>query len=597
MAAINDRLVLLLLGSVFCIVQSSDEKFETSAKCAQSDLDGLLSFKSLIVEDRSEILKSWSGDACCAAWEGVECDSKTNRVVKLELQNRAEWNETIVMRGTLSPSLAKLEFLEVLVVNGFREIKGSIPSSIGNLRRLKQLYLENNKLTGIIPPSIGKLTQLQTLSLNGNRFVGPIPDGIGELRQLIQINLAKNRLNGSIPVTVQNLPSLQFFDLNDNLISGPLPPFLGSLQSLTFLDFSRNNLSGKIPAALGNLSNAMTLSLAGNQLTGKIPSTLARLASLSSLSLNENFLDGTIPESLSNMSKLWYMNLSRNFLSDPLPASLANASALLSLDLSHNKFNLGRIPAWIASKEMTDVHLAGCGIAGRLADWKPSATSMFTSIDLSDNSLTGEIGAVFANMSRLERIFLSNNYLKSNLSEMSFPEVIGAVDLHSNQLYGSIRKILYDISGACSSPGGCLDYLDLSDNLISGTIPDLVDGERRLKFLDLSNNALSGSIPWSILMLSSVRRLDLSGNRLEGKVPASIGRLRELAWLDLSRNGFTGGLPVELLGLNNLKHVNFRYNHLCGEIPQGKTLTVFPVSAFLHNDCLCGTPLALCKKA
>ncbi|GLJ40876.1 hypothetical protein SUGI_0845600 [Cryptomeria japonica] len=560
-----------------------------------NDLDGLLSFKSLIVEDKSEVLKSWNGGACCAGWEGVECDYRTSRVVKVELQNRAEWNETVVMRGTLSPSLAKLEFLEVLVVNGFREIKGGIPFSIGKLTRLKQLYLENNKLTGVIPPSIGNLTQLQTLSLNGNRLGGEIPKEIGKLRQLIQLNLAKNRLTGPIPASVQKLRSLQFLDFNENLLSGSLPPFIGSLQSLTFVDFSGNNLTGEIPQTLGNLSNALTLSLAQNKLTGKIPSSLARLGSLSSLSLNDNFLEGTIPESLCNMSKLWYLNLSRNSLSDPLPASLANSTALLSLDLSHNKFNLGRIPDWISAKEMTDVHLAGCGIAGRLSDWKPSMTSMFTSIDLSDNILTGEIGGVFANMSRLERILLSNNYLKSNLSEMSFPQVIGTVDLHSNQLYGSFRKILDDISGACSSPGGCLDYLDLSDNLISGSIPDLVDGERRVKDLILSNNQLSGSIPPSINMLKSVRRLDLSGNRLEGKVPASIGDLRELKWLDLSRNGFSGRIPAEILGLNKLKHINFRYNHFCGQIPQGKVLSVFPAAPFLHNDCLCGQPLAACK--
>ncbi|KAH9326336.1 hypothetical protein KI387_006514, partial [Taxus chinensis] len=98
-------------------------------------------------------------------------------------------------------------------------------------------------------------------------------------------------------------------------------------------------------------------------------------------------------------------------------------------------------------------------------------------------------------------------------------------------------------------------------------------------------------------MLSSVRRLDLSGNRLEGKVPTRIGRLGGLAWLDLSRNGLTGGFPVEILGLNKLKHVNLRYNHLCGEIPQGETLTVLPAYDFLHNDCLCGTPFAVCMAA
>lgn len=573
----------------------SDEDVEMDGKCAEEDLAALVNFKFHIVEDKSAIFNSWSGNHCCAGWEGVECDLQNGRVVKLELQNHATGNDTMYMRGTLSPSLGKLAFLQVLVINGFKEIQGTIPATIGNLSQLKQLYLENNKLSGLIPLSMGKLSLLETLSLNGNRLTGQIPESMGKLQRLIQLNLAKNRLTGTIPASIQNLGSLQFLDLNDNLLSGPVPAFLGSFRNVTFLDLSSNALTGTIPSALGNLSNVGELSLARNKLTGPIPSSLGRLSSLSSLSLNDNFLQGMIPEAFSNISRLWYLNLSRNLLSDPLPPSLANASALLSLDLSYNKLNLGRIPDWITRKEMSDVHLAGCGIGGRLSDWKPTATSMITSIDFSDNHLMGEIGDIFKNMSQLEKIFLSNNYLKSNLSEASFPELIGTVDLHSNQLYGSIKKILYDLSGACSSPGGCLDFLDLSNNLISGSIPEL-DGERRVKWMDLSNNMLSGSIPASISMLTSVKHLDLSKNHLEGKLPKNLGGLSELTWLDLSRNGFSGGLPVEMLGLKNLQHVNFRYNHLCGEIPQGKALTVFPAAAFAQNDCLCGSPLPVCRK-
>lgn len=585
---------IVLLFFISC-VYSADEDVEMDGKCVEADLAALVSFKFHIVEDKSEIFNSWSGNHCCAGWEGVECDFQNGRVVKLELQNHESSNDTMYMRGTLSPSLGNLAFLQVLVINGFKEIEGSIPATIGNLSHLKQLYLENNKLSGLIPPSIGKLSLLETLSLNGNRLSGRIPDSMGNLQRLIQLNLAKNRLSGTIPPSIKNLGSLLFLDLSDNLLSGPVPAFLGSFRNITFLDLSTNALTGAIPAALGNLSSVLELSLARNQLTGPVPSSLGRLSSLSSLSLNDNFLQGTIPEALSNISKLWYLNLSRNLFSDPLPPSLANASALLSLDLSYNKLNLGRIPDWITRKEMSDVHLAGCGISGRLSDWKPTATSMYSSIDFSDNNLTGEIGDIFKNMSQLEKIFLSNNYLKSNLSEASFPELIGTVDLHSNQLYGSIKNILYDISGACSSPGGCLDFLDLSNNLISGSIPEL-DGERRVKWMDLSNNMLTGSIPASISMLTSVKHLDISKNHLGGKLPQSLGQLSELTWLDLSRNGFSGGLPAEMLGLKKLQHVNFRYNHLCGEIPQGKPLNIFPAAAFAQNDCLCGSPLPVCRK-
>lgn len=94
-----------------------------------------------------EVPKSWNEESCCIGWDGMECDYRTNHVVKVELgKKRIEWNETIVMHKTMSPSLTKLEFLEVLTYS-------------------KQLYLENIKLAGIIPLSLGNLHQFQTLSL------------------------------------------------------------------------------------------------------------------------------------------------------------------------------------------------------------------------------------------------------------------------------------------------------------------------------------------------------------------------------------------------------------------------------------------------
>ncbi|MFS8027925.1 putative leucine-rich repeat domain superfamily [Helianthus anomalus] len=48
--------------------------------------------------------------------------------------------------------------------------------------------------------------------------------------------------------------------------------------------------------------------------------------------------------------------------------------------------------------------------------------------------------------------------------------------------------------------------------------------------------------------------------------------------------------------IEKLKHVNFRTNKLCGEIPQGRPLNIFPSAAYAHNLCLCGKPLPPCKQ-
>jgi len=87
-------------------------------------------------------------------------------------------------------------------------------------------------------------------------------------------------------------------------------------------------------------------------------------------------------------------------------------------------------------------------------------------------------------------------------------------------------------------------------------------------------------------MLKKIECLDFSRNRMVDKIPRPMGELKALRWLDLSWNGFKGKIPRHMLGL---KHMNLRNNRLCGQIPQAKPLTVFPASAYAHNDCLCGS--------
>lgn len=590
-------LLLVLAISMAALIASEDDESPVAA-CFLKDKEALQSFKAAIPEDTTGTLITWTPDTdCCGGgWAGVQCDAKSGRVTQVVLQNPEETNDTMYMRGTVSPSLGNLKSLQILIISGLKQITGTIPGSLSDLSWLTQLYIENNQVTGSIPPALGRLSRLQALSFAGNSLTGPIPPEFGELRSLIQLNLAKNRLTGVLPTALKNIRGLQSWDTNGNILSGPIPAFLGSFANLTYLDLSGNEFTGPIPASFANLSSIQDLSLARNRLTGKIPYSLGFMSSLSTLSLSENMLVGVIPKSLSKMSKLWSLNLSKNHLSDPLPSGLAKASALLSLDLSYNNLHLGRIPDWITRKEMTNLHLAGCGVMQCLSTWKPRAmSSLLSSIDLSNNNITGDISRLLKNMTSLERVYLSNNSLTSNLSEVSLPDSISVLDLHSNKIYGSAEKLFYNnISESCPVPGGCLEFINLANNLITGRIPE-INGERSIKWLDLSGNRLKGSVPTSISMLKKIQRLDFSRNRMVSKIPGAMGELKELRWLDLSWNGFKGKVPGQLLGLKHLKHMNLRNNRLCGEIPQGKLLTAFPASAYAHNDCLCGSPLPRCK--
>lgn len=99
--------------------------------------------------------------------------------------------------------------------------------------------------------------------------------------------------------------------------------------------------------------------------------------------------------------------------------------------------------------------------------------------------------------------------------------------------------------------------LDLSGQGLRN-VPSYVFDRTRTEFLDLSNNELTGALQAEVRHLRNLKILDLSDNNFTG-VPAEIGQLTELERLDLSNNDLTG-LPYELGNLSNLKVLDISGN-------------------------------------
>jgi len=89
-------------------------------------------------------------------------------------------------------------------------------------------------------------------------------------------------------------------------------------------------------------------------------------------------------------------------------------------------------------------------------------------------------------------------------------------------------------------------------------IPTSVFSKTNIEQLDVSNNVLTGSIQAEIRQLTNLKILNASNNDMTG-IPAEIGQLQELEILDLSNNKLTG-LPYELGNLKNLKTLNLSGN-------------------------------------
>ena len=138
-------------------------------------------------------------------------------------------------------------------------LTGPIPDPLGDLARLEELRLQQNRLTESIPAALSRLTNLRELNLGGNDLTGgPIPSWIRGLVHLEVLSLWSTNRTGTIPSWLGNLLDLYWLSLDYNDLTGPLPAELGRLANLRGLDLRFNPLTGPIPVALTDLGDLLT---------------------------------------------------------------------------------------------------------------------------------------------------------------------------------------------------------------------------------------------------------------------------------------------------------------------------------------------------
>ncbi|KAJ8774416.1 hypothetical protein K2173_012722 [Erythroxylum novogranatense] len=239
------------------------------------------------------------------------------------------------------------------------QIRGIIPTEIGNLISLEFLIFEENHLTGCIPNSVGKLENLYGLYLTGNELSGSIPSTLGNVTSLNRLYLGWNKLQGSIPSSLGDCRHLVHLILYKNKLNGPIPKVVFGISSLTiYLGLSYNEFEGTLPSEVGQLEMLGGLDVSNNRLSGEIPESLGKCKSLESLYMQGNLFHGKIPESLGSLRAIQYLNLSHNNFTGQIPEYLGHLRLLEGLDLSFNDLE-GEVPVQGVFENATAVSLAG----------------------------------------------------------------------------------------------------------------------------------------------------------------------------------------------------------------------------------------------
>ena len=163
----------------------------------------------------------------------IECEAL---VALYESTNGAGWinNTNWLLTNSVGNWIGVEVFAShVAVLNlAYNRLSGTIPSELGQLSKLVNLYLYNNRLTGTIPKELGNLTNLMTLYISNNQLTGAIPKELGNLTEVRTLIFHNNQLWGSMPSELGNLTKLLHFDISHNYISGDVPASFANLVRL-----------------------------------------------------------------------------------------------------------------------------------------------------------------------------------------------------------------------------------------------------------------------------------------------------------------------------------------------------------------------------
>ncbi|KAD5962001.1 hypothetical protein E3N88_13474 [Mikania micrantha] len=289
------------------------------------------------------------------------------------------------------------------------------------------------------------------------------------------------------------------------------------------------------------------LNLSRNGLTGTLPLSAGKLLNLEHLDVSSNSLDGSISDvHFLNLTNLTYLDLSFN--------------SFAHLDISNAGIS-DHIPGWFwdLPRGLRFLNLSSNEIKGML----PNMTSDFyryPGMDLSYNQLEGTIPVL---PSKLATLNLSGNKFSVTLYFLcQIDKSLTFLDLSNNLFSGSIPACLQKFQEN-------LVVLNLSNNSLSGEIPSSLGSLSQLQALYLRKNAFVGEIPASLSNCTKLRFVDLGENKLSGNIPTWIGeKLSELVMLVIWFNKLEGSLPHQMCLLNNLQILDLSDNGLSGNIPR-----------------------------
>jgi Leucine-rich repeat (LRR) protein len=221
------------------------------------------------------------------------------------------------------------------------------PNGLGSLVCLNELLLSGTPITSL-PSTLSNLAPTLTILKLGKCKLTAIPEPIGHLTLLKELFINDNRLTGPIPAFIYNLTALELLDLSNNKILSLLDDSIfdlsseerdelfGGLSRLRTLVLNDNQFEQILPNTISNFTVLETLSLQYNRITS-VPEDICKISSLRMLDVSVNKISA-VPEEWSQLVNLYSLDISYNDISS-IPSSYANFPSLKIFSVIGNNFD------------------------------------------------------------------------------------------------------------------------------------------------------------------------------------------------------------------------------------------------------------------
>ncbi|KAJ0089792.1 hypothetical protein Patl1_14629 [Pistacia atlantica] len=182
-----------------------------------------------------------------------------------------------------------------------------------------------------------------------------------------------------------------------------------------------------------------------------------------------------------------------------------------------------------------------------------------TALVVPNLGLSGPVpDATIGKLTKLQVLDLSNNKITAFPGDLWSLGSLTTLNLSNNQISGSLPNNIGNF--------GSLEVFDLSHNNLSGEIPAAISSLVSLQVLKLDNNMFQYSIPQGIKSCQSLVTIDLSMNQLNGSLPDGFGAaFPKLKSLNLAGNEISGR-DSDLTGMKSISRLNISWNLFQGSV-------------------------------